>query len=402
MQIKSKCIPVCTAPCLNGICTAPEVCNCLPGYHNNSFSICIKNECDPAIVVSDECSNGTCTPYGTCLCNQGFVKKYSNLESSVDSKCVPVCSIGCMNGYCASPEMCACNFGYEALNSSVCDPICTNDCLFGNCTEPDKCTCFVGYELQKDSDHICKPVCSSECLNGKCVETNLCLCNKGFEFNEESKECEPFCDEECVNSNCTSPNVCTCEMGFTPVNSTHCDVLCENCIHGYCEEPNVCQCDIDYHMNIEGDTCVENECASDLLKESCENGFCSDGICECESGYNKSAVRVCSPICSLKCINGYCAEPEYCQCNIGYELSAFNGTDDGNCTNCTTLTEWNVCYATCEDCQNGTCNDGTCNCVDGYIHHPENRGKCVGAAELYDLKTLEALENRVSLEKPEK
>lgn len=384
IQIHSKCIPVCTIPCINGLCTEPDVCTCSTGYHKSNDNICIKNECDPGIPENVECPNGICTSNGTCLCNEGFHKEDADISSS-GSKCVPICSEGCSHGTCVSPENCSCNLGYEAFNSSVCYPICQNACLFGECTEPNKCTCLEGYQLQNKSDHICDPVCSSDCINGVCVKPDLCLCDNGFEFSEDSKKCEAVCDIECVNSNCTSPNTCTCEIGFSPHNSTYCEILCENCTHGYCEEPNACQCNIGYH--IEEGICVKDECTSNMMEDSCENGYCSDGICECDSGYEKNASKSCSPICSLNCINGYCVEPEVCKCHIGYDFSTPNVTGgDGNCTNCTSFTQWNICNAICEDCQNGTCDEGVCQCVDEYVQHPKNRGKCIHFAEMVYLE----------------
>lgn len=373
----TQCKPICSVPCTNGLCTAPETCTCLSGYHKNDQNVCVKNECDPSLDENGECVNGTCTTNGTCVCNAGFIK----IEPS---KCIPKCSEGCMNGNCVSPETCLCDVGYEAVNSSVCKPVCQNACMFGTCTRPEECSCFTGYELRSGTNHICDPVCMSGCSNGECVEPNLCICNNGFEFSELSRVCEPFCSEECVNANCTSPNTCTCEAGFVPTNATHCDILCENCTNGYCEEPNVCQCDIGYHMN-EEKLCIQNECASNEMEDNCQNGYCSDGVCMCDSGYEKNATGTCSPICSLECINGYCSEPEVCQCYAGYDINLVNGTDDSNCTNCTSFTEWNVCRAICEDCKNGTCIEGVCSCNEGYSQHPRNRGKCVLNEDLIDL-----------------
>ncbi|KAJ6646222.1 Epidermal growth factor-like protein [Pseudolycoriella hygida] len=387
-QEDSKCMPICSASCINGTCTAPETCTCNKGFHKNDQQICVENECDPDRVDGNECPDGTCTPNGQCVCNKGFERKLS--DASVKFKCVPICTQGCANGTCALPDKCVCNSGYESFNSSVCIPICEKGCMFGTCTDPEICTCFEGYQLQKGSQNICDPVCSSGCLNGVCVGPDECACNSGFDLNTESKECEPFCEEGCVNSKCTAPNTCTCDIGFLPSNVTHCVVPCENCTNGYCEEPNVCQCEIDYHLD--NGTCVEDECSS--VDNNCENGVCSNGTCECHSGYIKDAseVAVCSPVCSLQCINGYCTEPDVCQCIDGFEIVAKNVGAVGNCSNCTL--QWNVCSAICVDCQNGTCNEGVCNCSEGYEHDSSNKGKCV-ITQLVDDSNNEFYKDRV-------
>lgn len=389
LQKDTKCVPVCSVPCLNGICTEPDVCTCSSGYHKNS-GVCSKNDCDPSTPENSDCPNGTCTSNGDCICNDGFVKNETTLggiESNL-SKCVPICSEGCLNGNCISPENCVCNAGYEALNSSVCSPICEKGCVFGICTEPNICTCLEGYQLTNESNHFCYPVCSGGCLNGFCYAPDLCQCKTGFELNDETKQCDPYCVEECVNSNCSSPNICSCHTGFSQINSTHCEISCENCTNGYCVEANVCQCDIGYHKNNNDGKCDQNECIPNMLEDSCQNGYCSDdGICMCNSGYEKNSSAVCEPTCSLECVNGYCSEPEVCQCFHGYDLSASNDTGDGNnCTNCTNFTSWNICNAVCDGCENGTCIEGICNCFDGYIQHPSSRGKCILPTELVNLE----------------
>lgn len=43
-----RCVPDCGDTCVNGECTAPNVCNCTEGYHKNSDGVCeamCENEC---------------------------------------------------------------------------------------------------------------------------------------------------------------------------------------------------------------------------------------------------------------------------------------------------------------------------------------------------------------------
>lgn len=379
----TACDPVCSQPCLNGVCSEPEICTCSSGYHKNIDGICIENECDSTSIMSKKCGNGKCTN-GVCLCNEGYLKNTTSVEcepicdscingicvapkkcicldgfewNESGSKCVRKCLNGCFNGKCDGDGNCVCNPRYEAVNSSVCSPICKKACIYGTCTEPNSCTCFEGYQLQHNSYHICEPICSSDCSNGICVKPNLCQCDNGFKFNEDSKKCEAVCDIECVNSNCTSPNTCTCQIGFSKLNSTYCEILCENCTNGHCEEPNVCQCDIGYYLN--NNKCVEKrsttteklvETSTEKLVENCENGYVSHGYCVCNMGYKRNTPHTCVAICSLECVNGYCSEPEVCQCYDGYELHTTIGRD--KCINCNNLN--NICYPISDSTTEGT------------------------------------------------
>lgn len=311
------CNSVCSVPCSNGICTdlRPEVCICSSNYHANADGICIKNECDPATHKSNECLNGTCTANGVCLCDEGFIKNDTNL------KCDPVCK-SCDNGTCIAPNKCLCNEGFK---SSIIE---TN----------------------------CQPKCSDECLNEICVSPDHCLCNEGYEILNSSV-CAPICSEKCVNSVCTSPNVCSCQIGFTQINSTQCDISCENCTYGYCEVANICRCDIGYHNNEDGE-CVQNECSLNETTEICKNGYCSDGICLCDAGYEKNDSMICAPICLSGCVNGYCSEPEVCQCYQGYKLRTSSISTYYNvskCINCTIISNSNICDPICNSSSKEKC-----------------------------------------------
>lgn len=142
----------------------------------------------------------------------------------------------------------------------------------------------------------------------------------------------------------------------------------------------MCQCYIGYHMDVQLESCVRDECDNGLIENECKNGYCSEGVCECDTGYEKNTTRACSPICSLGCVNGYCSESEVCQCYSGYEFSKVDSIGgEANCTNCT-----NVCVPSCDDCRNGTCVEGVCSCLVGFSQDPVNDGKCVRTEDLSD------------------
>lgn len=81
-----KCNPVCRDGCMNGICVAPDICECLPKHVLNLGGFCI-----PTCPVS--CENGICMNDGTCKCNAGY-----QLEPRFGKYCVPHCDGGCENG----------------------------------------------------------------------------------------------------------------------------------------------------------------------------------------------------------------------------------------------------------------------------------------------------------------
>lgn len=85
----------------------------------------------------------------------------------------------------------------------------------------------------------------------------------------------------------------------------------------------------------------------------CVNGFCAEpNQCQCHQGYvNESAPNICEPQCQPSCLNGICISPNQCQCLPGF-LSLF---------------ERNICTRVCNPmCEFGKCMDGKCVCLKGY------------------------------------
>lgn len=144
VHILRKCDPICTKECANGICFAPEVCLCLPGFVRNQGGVCIPT-------CPNGCQNGVCNG-NKCECKPGYsldeTKKF----------CQPHCNSPCgKGGYCAEPNVCVCNTGYERNSQGGCQAKCSQGCEFGDCVAPEICTCRAGYQLQ---GFKCTPVCS--------------------------------------------------------------------------------------------------------------------------------------------------------------------------------------------------------------------------------------------------
>lgn len=97
-----------------------------------------------------------------------------------------------------------------------------------------------------------------------------------------------------------------------------------------------------------------------------------DTDCECIIGYTPCNSTHCLPTCSLSCVNSDCGEPNVCLCREGYS-EGYNET------------EWNVCYAQCEDsdnsnngCLNGNCMaPNYCECYAGFEKRSDDAFKCV-------------------------
>lgn len=87
----------------------------------------------------------------------------------------------------------------------------------------------------------------------------------------ENNDCHPICDSPCINSECIEPNKCKCLPGFMKSEISDFCTLCH-----------------------------------------CPNGFCSDGECQCNSGFIKSANDICKPECPKDCLSGHCAFPNIC------------------------------------------------------------------------------------------
>ena len=50
----------------------------------------------------------------------------------------------------------------------------------------------------------------------------------------------------------------------------------------------------------------------------CRHGDCvGTGDCRCHEGYRRDHED-CVPVCSSRCVNGFCAAPNTCECSRGY------------------------------------------------------------------------------------
>ncbi|GJQ72785.1 hypothetical protein Trydic_g1435 [Trypoxylus dichotomus] len=109
------CIQGCTKNCgEGGICIGHDQCKCDTGYHLTKQGICtlfceegyhqVGSICEP--MCPKGCLNGTCTAPNVCICNPGWVLENNGFT------CKPSCSTTCLNGECTGPNICTCKPGY--------------------------------------------------------------------------------------------------------------------------------------------------------------------------------------------------------------------------------------------------------------------------------------------------
>ncbi|XP_018573881.1 von Willebrand factor D and EGF domain-containing protein-like isoform X2 [Anoplophora glabripennis] len=238
-----KCEPICEGGCINGNCTAPNVCECKRGY------IKINSTCIPTCPFG--CLNGICTNSGMCSCNAGY-------QQSADRKyCTPHCTGGCgTGGTCTGPETCTCSKGF-AVNKDTrkCEYHCEGGCGQGTCIGPNTCSCKVGYKLLQNG---CVPDCPKGCLNGECTAPNRCSCKPGWNLDAATNSiCTPHCTQTCLNADCVAPNTCACKKGYVqspgPEGLYKCVAFCPNgCPNGVCSAPNFCICNPGFIKEFKG------------------------------------------------------------------------------------------------------------------------------------------------------
>ncbi|KAJ8727333.1 hypothetical protein PYW07_001452 [Mythimna separata] len=175
--------------------------SCCSGYVRNIHNFRI---CDP--VCDRECINGLCSAPNVCSCFPDHVKNLAGI-------CVATCPIGCQNGQCSGGE-CICKDGYRLdSESKFCVPYCREQCGgpgLGNCTAPNVCECKNG--LKPTPEGSCKSASSGSqpcdrCKDGQCVGGE-CRCNYGYSKNQYG-ECIPHCSIPCTPpTRCVAHNVC--------------------------------------------------------------------------------------------------------------------------------------------------------------------------------------------------
>ncbi|KAF5281796.1 hypothetical protein FQR65_LT14523, partial [Abscondita terminalis] len=391
-HVALKCEPVCDNGCVNGNCTSPNVCVCLPGHIRD-----LGNNCIPTCPKG--CLNGVCTLQGKCSCTVGFVPDPKN------QFCIPSCVGGCgSGGNCTAPNICSCMPGYKKnMVTGKCEFQCDGGCPTGtHCVGPNECSCPMGFVKVNKA---CEPQCPKGCVNGICTGPNKCNCQPGWNLDPSGTTCQPFCAQPCLNADCTAPNTCTCKKGYikdpSPSATNRCLAHCPGgCLNGQCSAPNFCICNPGFVKNPGTNDYPNKQCVPQC-KKSCINGQCTNvNTCTCQPGYIKDLQDpfYCHPSCLKPCVNGRCTGADVCTCNSGYVKDPKNKYQcnpscpkpcvNGRCTGpdiCTCNAGFikdpknkYMCNPTCpKPCVNGKCTGAdVCTCNSGYVKDPKNKYQC--------------------------
>ncbi|XP_030377144.1 uncharacterized protein LOC115626033 [Scaptodrosophila lebanonensis] len=188
------------------------------------------------------------------------------------------------------------------------------------------------------------------------------VCCEGYERNPHVyRRCEPICADDCPNGICTAPNTCVCMPGHVRNHEGKCISTCPlGCGNGVCDDENECRCRAGYKL----DPSSRQYCRPDC-QPGCAHGQCvAPNKCACLEGYRLTASGTCEPKCD-NCENGGCTAPGHCSCNTGY------------------LKVSGVCEPICtKPCENGRCiAPDTCECTSGF-DYDQRTAKCTPHCDL--------------------
>ncbi|KAL5281711.1 hypothetical protein ACFFRR_005198 [Megaselia abdita] len=206
----NRCVPDCKDNCRNGICSAPNKCECMDGFVANASNHCIET-CPVG------CPNGRCFLNGTSQCNRGY-----ELDPT-QRYCTAICNNSCgRNQVCMRPNECACLDGY-LMTESGCQPVCSPDCGYGTCIAPNECKCL-GNAIKKH--RICHNFSDLRCENGVTESQYKCNCRVGYIYDSNTTSCLPDCGDECKFGVCISPGECRCYRNYKKKDTT-CVPICD-------------------------------------------------------------------------------------------------------------------------------------------------------------------------------
>ncbi|XP_052253077.1 fibrillin-2-like [Dreissena polymorpha] len=367
---ENECADPNRCPGSNTMCTnlpGSYQCGCMTGYTKEGADCVDIDECLESNNCEQICTN-TVGSY-KCSCNPGYVQN--------DKECTDIDE--CTNGQSGCAQVCtntdgrfrcSCNeFYLLADDKKACLPqekcstpnLCTNGvCAMINATET--CTCNAGFQFKAGNITVCEDI--KECAKNpnpcsqSCFETEgsyECACNQtGYQLAEDKTTCIN-CSAGKFGQNCTQTCVCV-------------EANTESCAR----DTGTCTCKagwIGTRCEDDKNECSTNPCTANSTCQNTNGSY----VCDCNSGYIKSADGTCQ-VCRSWQYGARCASD--CECDTNNSLSCSNTNGTCMCKNgwrgdnCTTNV--NECEANTTICNDSlkTCKDElgsyTCNCLYGY------------------------------------
>jgi len=201
--------PICNPPCVHGKCKSPDLCACDIGWEGNDCNTCITlpgcvhGTCNGTALtcqcteptkwsgglcntpICNNCVNGVCIAPGLCKCNPGW-------SGQNCTACLPLQGCNEIGGGCVDPttniqvpNSCICKSDYTGplCNRPKCNPPCVvgqGTCIFAfaNNTNPI-CRCNLGWESASCHRCIPYPTCPKNATSGGCTRPFECNCDPG-------------------------------------------------------------------------------------------------------------------------------------------------------------------------------------------------------------------------------
>jgi len=380
------------------------------------FSVCMKNQCDPATgqcamtAQPDEtpCDDGdVCTEYDACTGGEcgGVAVLCDDGNPCTDNVCDPsaggcvalnnntACDDGdvcteddlCVAGACQGTQI-SCDDG-NSCTFDLCDGEagCTNTVKVGPCDDGDVCTltdiCVEG---------ICQGSDLQDCDDGNACTADTCDPADGCQTKLEDGPCDDgdACTEGdwCVDGACQEGQPVFCDDG-NPCTADSCDSLsgCQNelldgvtcdtgdpcladgvCVDGECVvETTACE---DGDACTTGDVCLDGVCVGGPPPDCDDDLVCTQDSCESDTG----CINDPAPLDGVSCDDGdACSLGDVCGDGTCAGVEVLDCDDDNDCTDDACDPELGCVYSqvmvACDDGDPCTEQDA---CVEGI---------CVGA-----------------------
>ncbi|MCA9673312.1 MAG: putative metal-binding motif-containing protein [Myxococcales bacterium] len=312
---------------------------------------------------------GAVYPGATEICNN----RDDNCANGTSDDGAGQCGQGGQPPDCCSTQSACRNLATDAANCGSCGNVC-NTAVADGCTNR-QCTCGGG------------PACGAglNCVNGQCrciqngrcngcCQGNTCVAGTAVSACGRNGNTCNNCDDsnECTSNQCQSNGTCN-NPNLTP--TTQCQGGNGRCLNGAC--CTTCRSGGNCQPGTTNGACGANlnggNCGTCSAPSTCQSASCGSGTCQLTDANEGNACNSGAGTCR----QGNCCQGSNCwngsNCVSGTAVTQC-GASGGSCITCPTGTE----------CQNPTCNSGTCGLTNVSNGTPgscsSGNGTCWGGA----------------------